>query len=74
MAVGVVIAIIVAVLLVSAILSFIAYKKREAIGTEMRRVSAYARRTSEKIRGTFSGRQEEPAVDPNEKVKPVNKF
>lgn len=40
----------------------------------MRRVSEYARRTSQKIRGTFSGRPAEEPIDPNEKIKPVNKF
>jgi len=40
----------------------------------MRNVSEYARRASQKIRGTLSGRPAEAAADPNEKVKPVNKF
>ena len=74
MAVGAVIGIIVVALLVSAVLSFIAYNNRKKIATEMRRVSEYARKTSVKIRGTLSGRPAEPAADPNEKVEPVNKF
>lgn len=49
MAIGAAIGIIVAALIVSAVLSFTAYKKRETIATEMKRLSV-------KIRSSLSGR------------------
>lgn len=55
MAVGAVVAIIVVALLVSAIMSYIAYRKREQIGEQMRRVSEYARKTSERVRASIKG-------------------
>lgn len=44
-----------------AICSYIAYKKRQAIASEFRRASTF-------IRKSLSGRQEEAAEDPNEKI------
>jgi hypothetical protein len=75
MAIGAVVGIIVVALLVTAIMSYIAYVKRDKIATEMRRVSSYARRTSQKIRGTLSGKPAETNNDPNHpdnKENPVN--
>lgn len=68
MAIGAVIAIIVVALIVSSVLSYIAYIKREKIAEEMRRVST-------KIRASISGRQPDAPADPNHpdnKDKPVN--
>jgi len=76
MAIGAVIGIIVVALLVTAIMSYIAYLKREKIASEMRRVSEYARKTSTKIRNTLSGRPAEAPSDPNHpdnKEHPMNK-
>lgn len=58
MAVGAVIAIIVVALLVSAVMSYVAYKKREVIATEMRKVST-------KIRASLKGKQPDAPADPN---------
>jgi len=53
------VAIIVLALLISAITSYVAYQKRDAIAVEMRRASEYARKTSLKIRASISGRPAE---------------
>ena len=68
MAIGAVIAIIVVALIVSSVLSYIAYIKREKIAEEMRRVST-------KIRASLKGKQPDAPADPNHpdnKDKPVN--
>lgn len=74
MAVGVVVAIIVVALCVSGIMSYIAYRKREDIAKNMRRVSEYARRTSERVRRSISGRPQEEPADDGKRAAPVNKF
>lgn len=68
MAIGVVIAIIVVALIVSACMSYIAYKNKEKIGEEMRRLST-------KVRASFKGKQPDAPTDPNHpdnKDRPVN--
>lgn len=59
MSVYTMVAIIVLALLISAITSYVAYQKRDAIAVEMRRASEYARKTSLKIRASISGRPAE---------------
>ena len=67
MAVGAVIAIVAGALVVSGIMSYIAYRKRETIATNMRRVSEY-------VRKSISGRPQEEPVDDGKRKEPVNQF
>ena len=76
MAIGAVVGIIVVALLVTAIMSYIAYLKREKIAEEMRRVSTKKKKTSLKIRNTLSGKPAEPVNNdpnhPDNKEHPMN--
>ena len=51
--------ILIIILVVAAILSFIAYKKRKVLGREIHRISVVAQRLSTKIRKSISGRSDE---------------
>ena len=54
-------------------MSYIAYRKREAIKVQGARLSAYARRKSQQLRASFSGRGADAKPDgTNDKANPVN--
>ena len=52
--------------IVFAICSFVAYRKRKLLASEIRRVSVVAQRLSTIVRKSITGRGEEEEVDPNE--------
>jgi type II secretory pathway pseudopilin PulG len=56
--------------LVFAVMSFIAWRKREAIKKGARRASDYVRRASQKLRASISGNR--PSEGGEEKAQPVN--
>jgi|TARA_B110001450_G_scaffold227496_1_gene226906 hypothetical protein len=59
--------------IVFGVMSYIAYRKREAIKVQGARLSAYARRKSQQLRASFSGRGADAKPDgTNDKANPVN--
>jgi hypothetical protein len=52
----------------TAVCSFLAYRKRKLLASQIRRVSQYASRMSVKIRQSINGTQQDQTIDDNESV------
>ena len=64
--------ILVLVLIISAVMSYLAYVKRETLKVQLRRGSDYVRRTSQKHRASIGREGRQPHLTVEETIEPVN--